>query len=110
MSLLTQASRAIRTCQTRGRRRGRRHRAHTCSPGRWAPKRDAAPSLGMFRILTVDASQAAIQPGDLPVASPRAGYEMKATARTQAIGAIIGKALGSLATGEGALPIIVTLQ
>jgi hypothetical protein len=67
-------------------------------------------TLGMYRGIKVDAGFAAIHAGDLLVSSPHAGYAMKATDRTQAIGAIVGKALGDLATGEGALPVIVTLQ
>ncbi len=67
-------------------------------------------TLGMFRTIKVDASFGAIHTGDLLVASPHAGYAMKATDRAQAVGAIIGKALGSLDTGTGTLPVIVTLQ
>lgn len=67
-------------------------------------------TLGMYRSIKVDAGFAAIHAGDLLVASPHAGYAMKATDRTQALGAIVGKALGDLATGEGTLPVIVTLQ
>ncbi len=67
-------------------------------------------TLGMFRTIKVDASFGAIHTGDLLVASPHAGYAMKATDRVQAIGDIIGKALGNLDTGTGTLPVIVTLQ
>ncbi len=67
-------------------------------------------TLGMFRTIKVDASFGAIHAGDLLVASPHAGYAMKAIDRAQAVGAIIGKALGNLETGTGTMPVIVTLQ
>jgi hypothetical protein len=35
---------------------------------------------------------------------------MKATNAQRAFGAVIGKALGNLATGKGLLPILVCLQ
>ncbi len=67
-------------------------------------------TLGMFRTIKVDAGFGAIHTGDLLVASPHAGYAMTATDHAQAVGAVIGKALGNLATGTGTLPVIVTLQ
>ena len=67
-------------------------------------------TLGMFRAIQVDASFGKIHAGDLLVASPHAGYAMKATDRVQAIGAIIGKAMGDLDSGVGTLPVLVTLQ
>ena len=67
-------------------------------------------TLGMFRAVKVDAGFGAVHAGDLLVASPHAGYAMKATDRSRAVGAIIGKALCELDSGTGALPVIVTLQ
>ena len=65
---------------------------------------------GMFRIVKVDASSSAIHAGDLLVASGNAGYAMKAENQVEAIGAIIGKAMGELERGTGTLPLMVTLQ
>ncbi|MBI2954808.1 MAG: hypothetical protein HYY30_10880 [Chloroflexi bacterium] len=65
-------------------------------------------TLGSFKAINVDATYGAIQPGDLLVTSPRDGYAMKAT--NPAAGTIVGKALGSLASGTGQIPVIVTLQ
>ena len=38
------------------------------------------------------------------------GHAMKAGDVTRAFGAVIGKALQSLASGKGLIPILVTLQ
>ncbi|MDI6784789.1 MAG: hypothetical protein QME64_11940, partial [bacterium] len=58
----------------------------------------------------VDASYGAILPGDLLVTSPNAGYAMKADANLTKVGTVIGKALGSLATGQGTIPVFVGHQ
>ncbi len=65
-------------------------------------------TLGAYRQIRVDASYAAIQPGDLLVASPNPGYAMKAGAPQP--GSIIGKALDALTSGTGIIPVLVTLQ
>ncbi|MBI2863629.1 MAG: hypothetical protein HYX94_03605 [Chloroflexi bacterium] len=65
-------------------------------------------TLGSFRAINVDASYGEIQPGDLLVTSPHAGYAMKAT--SPAVGTVVGKALGSVISGTGQIPVIVTLQ
>jgi hypothetical protein len=67
-------------------------------------------TLGSYKGVKVDASFGAIHAGDMLVASPHAGYAMKATDRSQAFGATIGKALGNLETGTGLLPVLVTLK
>ena len=67
-------------------------------------------TLGSFKMVKVDASFGAIKAGDLLVASSHAGYAMKATDKAQALGAVIGKSLGDLATGTGMVPIMVTLK
>jgi hypothetical protein len=67
-------------------------------------------TLGMFHAVKVDATYGAIHAGDLLVASPHAGYAMKATDRSLAVGAIVGKALADLESGVGVVPILVTLQ
>jgi len=58
----------------------------------------------------VDASYAPIQVGDLLTTSPTPGYAMKAVDPSRAFGAVIGKALGSLPSGQGLLPVLVALQ
>lgn len=67
-------------------------------------------TAGSYGGLKVDASFGAIKPGDLLVASPNAGYAMKATDRAQANGAVIGKALGSLDSGTGTIAVMITLK
>lgn len=57
-----------------------------------------------------DASNGAIEAGDMLTTSHRKGYAMKATDREKAFGATIGKALGSLPSGTGLIPVLVTLQ
>jgi hypothetical protein len=58
----------------------------------------------------VDAQYGRIRVGDLLTTSATRGHAMKATNREQAFGAVIGKALGSLETGRGMIPILVALQ
>ncbi|MDT8306931.1 MAG: hypothetical protein RRC07_13440 [Anaerolineae bacterium] len=65
-------------------------------------------TLGAFRLVKVDASYGAIQPGDLLTPSPNQGYAMPAT--EAAPGTIIGKALEEWDSGQGAIAIYVTLQ
>jgi hypothetical protein len=65
-------------------------------------------TLGSFRGIKVDASYGAVQPGDLLVSSDTPGYAMKAT--NPQVGTIIGKALGSLDSGTGVIPVLVTLH
>ena len=65
-------------------------------------------TLGSFRAIKVDASYGAIQPGDLLVSSDTPGYAMRAT--NPQVGTIIGKALGSLDSGTGVIPVLITLQ
>ncbi len=65
-------------------------------------------TLGSFKAIKVDASFGPVKPGDLLVASPHAGYAMRATAPEP--GTVVGKALGALAEGTGSIPVLVTLQ
>ena len=51
-----------------------------------------------------------IRKGDLLVTSSRPGYAMKGTDRNRMLGAVIGKAMGSLDSGPGIIEILVTLQ
>lgn len=58
----------------------------------------------------VSAENGPIKVGDLLVTSSIMGYAMKGTDRNQMIGAVIGKALGSLDSGTGVIEMLVTLQ
>jgi len=51
-----------------------------------------------------------IHRGDLLVSSTKAGYAMKGTDRNRMLGAVIGKAMGSLDSGTGVIEVLVTLQ
>jgi hypothetical protein len=58
----------------------------------------------------VDADAAPIAVGDLLTTSERPGFGMKAADSTRAFGAVIGKALRPLRSGQGMIPILVALQ
>jgi len=58
----------------------------------------------------VSAENGPIRPGDLLVTSAVPGYAMKGTDRSQMLGAIVGKALGSLDSGTGVVEVLVSLQ
>jgi hypothetical protein len=58
----------------------------------------------------VSAENGSIRPGDLLVTSSTVGYAMRGTDRSQMLGAVIGKALGSLDSGTGVIEVAVTLQ
>ncbi|HMZ22897.1 MAG TPA: hypothetical protein PLD20_33540, partial [Blastocatellia bacterium] len=58
----------------------------------------------------VDASQGAIEPGDLLTTSAVPGHAMKAGDAAKAQGAILGKAMTSLKEGKGLVLVLVTLQ
>jgi len=68
-------------------------------------------TLGAYAFCKVDADIAPIMAGDLLTTSPTPGYaqNVKPGARPQA-GAIIGKALVSLAAGKGKIPVLVSHQ
>ncbi len=51
-----------------------------------------------------------IHRGDLLVSSSLPGYAMKGTDRSRLIGAVLGKAMGSLDSGSGVIEVLVTLQ
>jgi len=57
-----------------------------------------------------DASQGAIQPGDLLTTSHTQGHAMKAGDHTRSQGAILGKAMSTLKKGKGMVLVLVTLQ
>jgi hypothetical protein len=59
----------------------------------------------------VDATAAAVEPGDLLTTSATPGYAMKATDHARAQGAILGKAMEGLEKGQrGLVLVLVTLQ
>ena len=58
----------------------------------------------------VSAENGPIETGDLLVTSSTMGYAMKGTDRNQLTGAVVGKALGSLASGKSVIEVLVTLQ
>ena len=67
-------------------------------------------TLGTFAHCKVDADIAPIKVGDLLTTSPTRGHAQKVLDPSQASGAIVGKALGSLETGKGKIPVLVTLH
>lgn len=58
----------------------------------------------------VTASNGAIHPHDLLVSSSVAGFAMKGTDPSRMLGAVIGKALGSLDSGTGVIEVLVNVQ
>ena len=58
----------------------------------------------------VDASEGAVDVGDLLTTSPREGYAMRADERALMPGALLGKSLGRLASGQDMIPVLVALQ
>ncbi len=58
----------------------------------------------------VDAQHEPIVAGDLLTTSPTPGHAMKVATPSQALGAIVGKALDDLSEGQGLIPILVALQ
>lgn len=58
----------------------------------------------------VSAENGPIRRGDLLVSSSTPGYAMKGTDRSKMLGAVIGKAMGSLRSGRGVVEVLVTLQ
>ncbi|HMB29003.1 MAG TPA: hypothetical protein VKS99_12915, partial [Blastocatellia bacterium] len=67
-------------------------------------------TLGAFAHCKVDADIAPINAGDLLTTSPTRGHAQKVVDKTQATGAILGKALASLSRGKGKIPVMVMLQ
>lgn len=75
-----------------------------------APNKRLPVALNGKVYCKVDAGSSAIEVGDLLTTSPIVGHAMKATDQSKAFGAVIGKALGSLDTGCGLIPVLVSLQ
>ncbi len=80
--------------------------------GRFEGQENGKPIALSGRVWTyVDASEAAVQPGDLLTTSDVAGYAMPVTDHTRAHGATIGKAMSRLEKGEkGLVLVLVNLQ
>jgi hypothetical protein len=57
-----------------------------------------------------DASNGAIEPGDLLTTSSTPARAMKVTDHARAQGAILGKAMTGLSEGDGMVLVLVTLQ
>lgn len=78
--------------------------------GRDRRRGDCLPVALIGRVhCKVDATFGAIEVGDLLTTSPRPGHAMKASDRERALGALLGKAMRSLAEGATTIPILVTL-
>ncbi|MBZ8123883.1 hypothetical protein [Bacillus thuringiensis] len=58
----------------------------------------------------VDSQYGAIEVGDLLTTSQTPGHAMKAVDPQKAFGTVIGKALGSISSGTGLIPILIALQ
>lgn len=58
----------------------------------------------------VDAGEFPIDQGDLLTTSARPGHAMKVTDPLKALGAIVGKALAPLASGQGLIPLLVSVR
>lgn len=72
---------------------------------------DEVPMAMVGRVPTkVSAENGPIKVGDLLVTSSAVGYAMKGTDRSQMMGAVVGKALGSLDSGTGVIEVLVALQ
>ena len=65
---------------------------------------------GVCGVCKVDADIAPIKPGDLLTTSATKGHAQKVIDLSKAAGSVLGKALGSLDKGKGAIPVLVTLQ
>jgi hypothetical protein len=65
---------------------------------------------GLCVVCKVDADIAPIIAGDLLTTSATKGHAQKVMDSTKAVGAVLGKALGSLKKGKGTIPVLVTLR
>jgi len=76
-----------------------------------ADAKDAQPVALSGRVwVYCDATKNAIQPGDLLTTSATPGHAMKVINHKRAQGAIIGKAMTELKSGQGLVLVLVTLQ
>jgi hypothetical protein len=73
-----------------------------------SPKQRSPLALVGKAFCKVDATFGKIVAGDLLTTSPTPGHAMKATDRSRAVGAIVGKALAGLDSGLGLIPMLVS--
>ncbi|MFG2039874.1 hypothetical protein [Dactylosporangium sp. NPDC048998] len=73
------------------------------------PKRQPLALVGRV-YCKVDATFGPIELGDLLTTSPSPGHAMKAVDPGRAYGAVLGKAMASMRSGTGLLPVLVNLQ
>jgi hypothetical protein len=89
--------------------------AGDCTPGVILGRRDSSQERMPLALVgkvycKADAQYGPIAVGDLLTTSPTCGHAMRAAEPSRAFGAVIGKALRPLATGQGLIPILVALQ
>ncbi len=70
----------------------------------------AAVALAGRVYCKVDADFSPVAIGDLLTSSATPGHAMKASDPARAFGSVIGKALGTIRSGRGLLPVLVSLQ
>lgn len=77
-----------------------------------SPKNPDEVPMAMIGIVPtkVSAENGSIKPGDLLVTSSTLGYAMKGTDRSRMLGAVIGKALGTLESGTGVIEVVINVQ
>jgi len=75
-------------------------------------KSDTEIPMAMIGIVPtkISAENGPIKRGDLLVTSSTYGHAMKGTDQSRMLGAIVGKALGSLDSGTGVIEVLVSLQ
>jgi hypothetical protein len=76
------------------------------------PGHEDAPPIALSGRVWVDcdASNGAIEPGDLLTTSDTPGHAMKVADYSRAQGAVIGKAMTRLETGRGLVLVLVSLN
>ncbi len=118
-SLLPQTKKASKAKKTRESQRSRPSQPQVFTPEEMATldrtKIESGQmgwlvTFGLYAHCKVDADIAPIKPGDLLTTSSTKGHAQKVLDPTQAIGAIVGKALGSLEKGKGKISVLVMLQ
>lgn len=65
---------------------------------------------GLCLVCKVDADIAPVKAGDLLTTSATKGHAQKVLDASKGVGAVLGKALGSLKKGKGTVPVLVTIQ
>ena len=89
--------------------------AGECKPGIILDRNPSTSPRGPVALLgkvfcKVDAAYGAIEVGDMLTTSPTPGHAMRAEDAARSFGAVIGKALGSHASGPGLIPVLVAMQ